>query len=64
MIYIAVTYADYISYAKEWEEAIEQSDLPIHVLYYEDLKTVCVILYGIVNNFISIWKHVLNAILH
>lgn len=31
-------FSDYFSYAHRWEEVIENSSLPVHVLYYEDLK--------------------------
>lgn len=34
-----ITYADYFAYVRQWEEAIKNSGLPIHVVYYEDLKS-------------------------
>lgn len=34
-----ITYANYFSYAKQWENAIQNSAAPIHVIYYEDLKS-------------------------
>lgn len=33
-----ITYGSYFSYAKQWEDAINGSLLPILVVYYEDLK--------------------------
>ena len=35
-----VTFATYFSYVQQWEHVIQTSDLPIHVVYYEDLKSV------------------------
>ena len=30
---------DYFSYVQQWEDVIQNGDLPIHVVYYEDLKS-------------------------
>ena len=37
-------FSDYFSYVHRWEEVIGISNLPIHVLYYEDLKSVLIVL--------------------
>ena len=32
-------FADYFAYVQQWENVIQNSDLPVHIVYYEDLKS-------------------------